>query len=88
LIFNDKKSRRSKGSRWLKNVILLPLGFLLLGIRLLGGVRGRLFLLVRQLLAGLVAEQLLHALGMAFDAATRGRGSVTVVAGGSLCGHS
>ncbi len=70
-------------------MILLPLGFLLLGIRLLGGVsRRRLFLPVRQFLAGLVAEELFHALWMAFDAAARGRGSVAVVAYDGICCHS
>jgi hypothetical protein len=70
-------------------MILLPLGFLLLGIRLLGGVgRRRLFLPVRQFLAGFVAEELFHALGMAFDTASRGRGTVAVVAYDGIWCHS
>jgi TPP-dependent pyruvate/acetoin dehydrogenase alpha subunit len=43
---------------------------------------------VRQFLAGFVAEELFHALGMAFDAASRGRGSVAVVAYDGICCHS
>jgi hypothetical protein len=69
-------------------MILLPLGFLLLGIRLLDGVGRRLFLPVRQLFAGFVAKQLFHALWMTFDTAARGRSSMAVVAHDSFYGHS